>query len=99
MDQHNQSGDRLFQNADEQERIYAPQQVPGNVRDELDEHGTTAADPDREAVIGAEGQYTVPIVPAQTTPSAANTPVPVTAAPDLIVNREREADDAARDDA
>ncbi|HEX6287817.1 MAG TPA: hypothetical protein VFZ66_01430 [Herpetosiphonaceae bacterium] len=57
------SGDRpLFQNMDEQERIYAPQQVPGEISDELDERGARAA--------GTE-----PIVPGTPT-TAIDTPIP-----------------------
>jgi hypothetical protein len=42
----NQSNKPLFQNVDEQERIYAPEQVPGNIRDDLDDGGPAAEHPD-----------------------------------------------------
>lgn len=40
-----QGGDRLFENMDEQERLYAPEQVPGATQPahEVDEGGTAAS--------------------------------------------------------
>ncbi|HEX6287826.1 MAG TPA: hypothetical protein VFZ66_01475 [Herpetosiphonaceae bacterium] len=40
------SEDRLFKNADEQEKIYAPQQVPGEPQEQVaaDEHSMTPRD-------------------------------------------------------
>ena len=85
------TGGPLFKDMDEKERIYAPQQVPADARAAADEGG---ADLDREAVVGSEGQYAAPVIPAQSTiGSSANMPVPVTAQPDLITERERRDDE------
>ena len=95
------SGGPLFQNLDEQERIYAPQQVPGgvDVPDEIDAGGTaggSSATVAREgsgaAIAGAEGdQRTTTVVPVRPDMSA-NTPIEVPATPD----ERRLADDEPR---
>lgn len=84
----------LFQNMDEEERKYAPQQIPGNERSSAEHEDTV----DREAVVGSEGQYTPPVIPAQSSIGAtANTPVPPAPAPDLITEREQHERDEARE--
>jgi hypothetical protein len=86
----------LFQGMDEKERELAPQQVPGAARPAADE--AAARDPDGEAVVGAEGRYESPVVPAQPTIGVAGTvPVPPTAAPDEVTRREQDAADRARE--
>ena len=85
----------LFQNLDEQERIYAPQQVPGAARPAVDA-ATVDTDIDREAVVGSEGKYEAPVIPAQSTiGTSQNMPVPPTAAPDLLTERDQERRDRA----
>ncbi len=86
----------LFQGMDEKERELAPHQVPDAARPAADE--AVGRDPDREAVVGSEGQYETPVVPAQPTIGvSANVPVPPTAAPDELTRREQEATDRARE--
>ena len=86
-----QGSEPLFRNMDEQERIYAPQQVPGgvNVDEEVDAGGTagsgtaaTARERGGSAIAGAEGdQRTTPVVPVRPDLSA-NVPIEVPATPD-----------------
>lgn len=77
----------LFRNMDEQEHVYAPQQIPGDTTD------TRSADTDGKAMVGAEGMYTPPVIPAQSIiGSTANMPVPPGPVPDALTNREAEAD-------
>jgi hypothetical protein len=84
----------LFEGMDERERELAPQQVPQDARTAADE--AAVRDPDGEAVVGAEGEYTLPPVPAQSTiGTSANVPVPPTAAPDELTRREADAADRA----
>ncbi|MDP9317125.1 MAG: hypothetical protein M3R24_40770 [Chloroflexota bacterium] len=45
----------------------------------------------RESVVGSEGTFRAPTVPAGTTPTSA--PIPPTALPDLLTERDREARD------
>ncbi len=99
--------EQLFRNMDEQERIYAPEQVPDAQIPAVEaDHASPAAgggaraseggdtDPDREAVVGAEGRYQAPVVPAQSSYAAsANMPVPPTALPDLLTNNTDEGPD------
>ncbi|HEX6287818.1 MAG TPA: hypothetical protein VFZ66_01435 [Herpetosiphonaceae bacterium] len=80
------SGDKpLFQNMDEQERIYAPQQVPGEISDELDERGVG------ETGRGQDTADRVGVVPVRPD-TGINSPVPVP-----IVTHEREDNEGARD--
>lgn len=89
-----QPKDSLFKNMDEQERMYAPEQLPGNERTTAGHENTV----DREAVVGSEGQYAPPVIPAQSTIGAsANTPVPPAPAPDLQTGREQRERDQARE--
>ena len=97
----------LFQNMDEQERVFAPQQVPGAIRDtdEVDVDGTvggaiagtdTSSNPDGEAVVGSEpGPSQTPVIPAQPSIVTSTMPIPPTAAPDLLTGREQQARDRA----
>lgn len=80
--------DQLFKNTDEQERIYAPQQVPGATLpgEERDVGGTAsqgaaqARGNDDERIVGADGDSgTVPIVGVRGDLSAA-APMPLPAA-------------------
>ena len=81
--QGNANNQPLFQNTDAQEQAYT-----GNAAE------TGAADGDqidRESVVGSEGQFTTPVIPAQSSFGAsANMPVPPTAMPDLLTNTEDE---------
>lgn len=92
--------DRLFKQMDQQERMYAPEQVPGTQIPavEADRASTAAgsgarasedsdADPDREAVLGSKGTYHAPASQTQSSyAGTANMPVPPTALPDLLTN-------------
>jgi hypothetical protein len=85
----------LFQNTDDQERAYAPEQLPNaNIPDEEIDRGGTAgsstaaasregdAEPGRANIAGAEGdQRTAPVVAVRPDVSA-NTPVMTPAAVD-----------------
>lgn len=75
----NQNNTPLFQNADEQERIYAPEQTPGDVRDDLDDGGPAAEHPD-----DVSGTPIVPVAPTTTL----TTPIPTLAAPAAIVEED-----------
>lgn len=65
-------GDRLFKQMDEQERIYAPQQVPGNVEvpAEVDDQGSAGA------AAGWRDGVDVGVVPVRPD-TGINAPVPV----------------------
>lgn len=96
---HAASGDALFKNTDEQERIYAPQQVPGTdlPGEERDVGGTAgqstgqarADTGDRDdRVAGAEGnEATVPIVGVRPDVSAA-APMPLPATNDADLDQD-----------
>lgn len=72
--QDNSNNQPLFQNVDAQERALA---------------GDTDGDQiDRESVVGSEGRFETPTIPAQSSFGAsANMPVPPTAMPDLLTNK------------
>jgi hypothetical protein len=71
-----EGGDKpLFRQTDAQERLYAPQQVPGAIRDDIDE------DRARDA--------TEPVVPG-TVSSAIDTPIPGAKAIDDPLDRENQ---------
>jgi hypothetical protein len=75
--QDNSSNQPLFQNMDAQERALS---------------GDTDGDQiDRESVVGSEGRFETPTIPAQSSFGAStNMPVPPTALPDLLTNSSDE---------
>lgn len=80
-------GDRLFKQMDEQERIYAPQQVPGNidVPAEVDDQGSAGI------ATGQRDGVDVGIVPVRPDTSI-NAPVPVP-----IIRHDHDANEGAQD--
>lgn len=77
----------LFQNIDEQEQAYAPQQIPGNMDPAIDEQGSNLG---RAGIDAPDGAPVIPMMPAMGS-SMNSVPIPSPAAPDAL-------DDPAKED-
>jgi hypothetical protein len=91
-----QGGEQLFKNMDEQERIYAPEEVPGTTLppEEVDAGGTAASG----TALPESDQRTVPVAgPLPTAGSTQPVPVPVRAPTESEGEGPRDEEDRRRE--
>lgn len=87
MDDQSQHEQPLFHNTDEQERVYAPQQVPGAL--------PTSADDDATTGLASTGPIPTAVPPAA--PTSTTAPELTLSAPVDLAARSLNADDGQRD--